>query len=207
VSNTVGLVPGVVGGVYGYHNELKGQRARLLRLGSASVAGGLTGGILLLVRPDAFRSIVPFLVIAAALLMGVQPLLTRKLRERLEENAAPRESKFLLPPLTYATGIYGGYFGAAQGVVLLAVMGLLVDDDLQRLNATKNVLAGLVNGVAAVLFIAFSSVAWDAAGLLALGWVVGGALGAVLARRIPSWVLRIVVVVGGVTVGLILLLT
>ncbi|MDQ1631883.1 MAG: uncharacterized protein QOJ32_1229 [Frankiaceae bacterium] len=207
VSNTVGLVPGVVGGVWGYRNELKGQRARLLRLGSASVAGGLTGGILLLVRPDAFRSIVPYLVIAAALLMGIQPLLTRKLRERLEEHADPRESKFLLPPLTYATGIYGGYFGAAQGVVLLAVMGMLVDDDLQRLNATKNVLAGLVNGVAAALFIVFSSVAWEAAGLLALGSIVGGALGAVLARRIPSWVLRIVVVVVGVTVGVILLLT
>jgi uncharacterized membrane protein YfcA len=207
VSNTVGLVPGVVGGVWGYRRELRGQRARLLRLGTASITGGLTGGLLLLWRPDAFRSIVPFLVIAAALLMGVQPLVTKKLRQRLEEHAAPRESKLLLPPLTYATGIYGGYFGAAQGVVLLAVMGLLVDDDLQRLNATKNVLAGLVNGVAAALFIVFSTVAWQAAGLVALGSVIGGAVGAVLARKIPAWLLRTIVVVGGVTVGIILLLT
>jgi uncharacterized membrane protein YfcA len=200
VSNTVGLVPGVVGGVWGYRKELRGQRARLLRLGSASVAGGLTGGILLLVRPDAFRSIVPFLVIAAALLMGVQPLLSRKLRERLEENAEPRESKLLLPPLTFATGIYGGYFGAAQGVVLLAVMGLLVDDDLQRLNATKNVLAGLVNGVAAIVFILVSAthVNWAAAGLIAVGSVLGGVIGAKVGRRLSPVALRAVIVVVGV---------
>ena len=207
VSNTVGLVPGVATGVYGYRAELRGQRARLIRLGSSSLLGGLTGGILLLARPDAFRAIVPYLVISAAVLMGVQPMLTRWLRRRLEEGAAPRESRLLLPPLTFAAGIYGGYFGAAQGVILLALMGLLVDDDLQRLNATKNVLAGLVNGVAAVLFISFSSVAWTAAGLLALGSTVGGALGAMVARRIPAALLRGVVVVGGVTVGVVLLLT
>lgn len=200
-------MPGAVGGVYGYRAELQGQRRRLLRLGTMSLLGGITGGILLLARPSAFRGIVPFLVIAAALLMGVQPWLTRRLRERQEVNAAPRESRYLLPPLVFLTGIYGGYFGAAQGVVLLAVMGLLVDDDLQRLNATKNVLAGLVNAVAAVLFILFSSVSWLAAVLVAVGSVVGGVLGAVLARRIPAWLLRAIVVVGGVTVGIILLVT
>ena len=110
-------------------------------------------------------------------------------------------------PVAFLTGIYGGYFGAAQGVILLAGMGLLIEDDLQRLNATKNVLAGLVNAVAAVLFILFSSVAWLAAGLIALGSIVGGVLGAVVARRIPSWLLRVVVVIGGVTVGIILLVT
>jgi uncharacterized membrane protein YfcA len=207
VSNTVGLVPGVAGGVWGYRAELRGQRLRLLRLGSASLLGGITGGILLLAKPSAFRGIVPFLVIAAALLMGVQPLLTRKLKERQGEGAGPRESRLLMWPVAYLTGIYGGYFGAAQGVILLAGMGLLIEDDLQRLNATKNVLAGLVNAVAAVLFILFSHVAWLAAGLVALGSVVGGVLGAVVARRIPSWLLRIVVVVGGVTVGIILLVT
>jgi uncharacterized membrane protein YfcA len=207
VSNTVGLVPGVASGVYGYRAELRGQRARLLRLGTSSLLGGLTGGVLLLARPSAFRAIVPVLVIAAALLMAVQPTLTRWLRARQEENAEPRESRFLLPPLTFLAGVYGGYFGAAQGVILLALMGLLVDDDLQRLNATKNVLAGLVNGIAAVLFILFSSVAWEAAGLVAVGSIAGGAFGAVVARRIPSWLLRGVVVTGGLTVGIVLLLT
>jgi uncharacterized membrane protein YfcA len=196
-----------VGGVYGYRAELRGQRIRLLRLGTCSLLGGLTGGILLLAKPSAFRGIVPFLVIAAALLMGVQPLLTRKLKERQEEGAEPRESRLLMMPVAYLTGIYGGYFGAAQGVILLAGMGLLIEDDLQRLNATKNVLAGLVNAVAAVLFILFSSVAWLAAGLVALGSIVGGVLGAVVARRIPSWLLRVVVVIGGVTVGIVLLVT
>ena len=134
------------------------------------------------------------------------PVVQRRARNRPATKAGYRLSPLLWVSV-FGTGIYGGYFGAAQGVVLLAVMGLLVDDDLQRLNATKNVLAGLVNGVAAALFIAFSSVAWEAAGLVALGSIMGGALGAVLARRIPSWLLRIVVVVGGVTVGVILLLT
>jgi uncharacterized membrane protein YfcA len=207
VSNTVGLVPGVASGVYGYRAELRGQRARLLRLGTASVLGGLTGGILLLARPSAFRAIVPWLVILAALLMGVQPLLTRRLRQRRHEHAEPREAKRLLPPLAYAAGIYGGYFGAAQGVIILALLGLLVDDDLQRLNASKNVMAGLVNAVAAVLFIIFSHVAWGAAVLIAIGSTAGGALGAVVARRIPDWLLRAVVVTGGVTVGIILLVT
>ena len=142
VSNTVGLVPGSAGGVYGYRAELRGQRGRLLRLGTASLLGGLTGGILLLSRPSAFRAIVPFLVIAAAILMGLQPLLTRWLRARRAENAAPRESRLLLPPLTFLTGIYGGYFGAAQGIILLALLRLCFADDLQRLNGVKNVLAG-----------------------------------------------------------------
>jgi uncharacterized membrane protein YfcA len=207
VSNTVGLVPGSAGGAWGYRRELRGQRNRVLRLATASVLGGLTGGILLLARPSAFRAVVPILVIAAALLMAVQPALTRRLRARQGEQTEPREAKRLLPPLVYVAGIYGGYFGAAQGVVLLAMLGLLVDDDLQRLNGTKNVLAGVVNAVAAILFIIFSSVAWGAALLIAVGSTAGGALGAVLARRIPAWLLRAVVVVGGLTVGIILLVT
>ncbi|HEY0559348.1 MAG TPA: sulfite exporter TauE/SafE family protein [Frankiaceae bacterium] len=225
VSNTVGLVPGSVSGAIGYRRELVGQRGRAVRLGACSLLGGLTGGLLLLGFPNAFRSIVPWLVIAAALLMAAQPRLSALLRARAERRTpaaavpagapaaagAPTapvtrpDSRIVLPVLVFATGVYGGYFGAAQGVVLLALLGILADDGLQRLNALKNVLAGVVNGVAAVLFILVSHVSWPAALLIGAGALVGGQVGAVVARRIPPAVLRAVISVGGVVVGVVLL--
>lgn len=205
VTNTVGLVPGSVSGAFGYRTELRGQRARLVRLGACSASGGLAGGLLLLARPQAFGAVVPALVIAAALLMAVQPRLSSYLRARQPEGAR-RHSAVLLPVLVLLTGVYGGYFGAAQGVVLLAVLGLLEDDTLQRLNAAKNVVAGLVNAVAAVLFILVSHIAWSAALLLAVGATAGGQVGARVGRRVPDRVLRAVVVVGGLVVGVVLAL-
>jgi uncharacterized membrane protein YfcA len=204
VTNTVGLVPGSLSGALGYRQELVGQRARLLRLGSASLLGGITGGLLLLARPDAFQAVVPWLVIGASLLMAAQPSVSGWLRRR-QGAAPPRPSRVLLPALIFLSGIYGGYFGAAQGIILLAVLGTLEQDRLQRLNATKNVLALLVNGVAAVLFVVVSPVAWSAAALLAVGAVVGGQLGARVGRRIPDGLLRVVVVVFGLAVGVLLL--
>jgi len=204
VSNTVGLFPGSVSGAVGYRRELAGQGGRLVRLGALGAAGGLAGGLLLLARPSAFRAVVPALVIGAALLMAAQPAVARAVRRRAAEDAPRRESRLLLGALVAVTGVYGGYFGAAQGVILLALLGLLVDDDLQRLNGAKNVIAALVNGVAAVLFALVSSVDWAAAGLLALGAVAGGQAGAAAARRIPAALLRAVVVTGGLTVGVVL---
>ena len=204
VSNTVGLTPGSASGVVGYRRELAGQRDRVLRLGGASLAGGLTGGLLLLSFPSTFSAVVPWLVIFAALLMAAQPRLSRRLRARRTRHDIAPSSGLPLLVGVFLTGVYGGYFGAAQGVILLALLGVLVDDDLQRLNALKNVLAAVVNGVAAVLFMSVSHVAWGAAGLLALGAVVGGQVGAAVARRVPAGVLRAVIVVGGVTVGVIL---
>ena len=204
VTNTVGLVPGSLSGVLGYRSELVGQRSRLLRLGSASLLGGITGGLLLLARPDAFQAIVPWLVIGASLLMAAQPSVSGWLRRR-QGDAPPRPSRVLLPALIFLAGVYGGYFGAAQGIILLAVLGTLEQDRLQRLNATKNVLALLVNAVAAVLFIAVSPVAWPAAVVLAVGAIVGGQVGARVGRRIPDALLRVVVVVFGLAVGVLLL--
>jgi len=206
VSNTVGLVPGAVSGAVGYRRELAGQRGRLLRLGVAAAVGGLSGGLLLLAAPDAFGAVVPFLVIGAALLMAVQPRLAGHLRARAGAPGARPESRLLLPLAVLLTGVYGGYFGAAQGVILLALMGLLLDDDLQRLNAGKNVLAAVVNGVAALLFIGASHVDWAVAGVLAVGSTAGGQLGAAVGRRVPAAVLRVVIVVGGIAVGTVLLL-
>lgn len=205
VTNTVGLVPGSLSGAIGYRAELAGQGRRLARLGVASVLGGLTGAVLLLTLPEAaFRAVVPALIGLACVLVVVQPRLSARLRERA--GGAPRlHGGWLLYAGVYLAGIYGGYFGAAQGVLLIAVMGLLLDEHLQRLNAAKNVLAGLVNAVAAVVFIIVSDIAWEAAALIALGSTVGGQVGASVGRRIPAAVLRgLVVVVGVVAIVAIL---
>ncbi len=202
VSNTVGLVPGSVSGAIGYRRELRGQGRRLLRLGAMSVLGGITGAVLLLAAPGTFRATVPFLILLACGLMAVQPRLAR----HGDDTGRPVLARWgLLPLLVYLTGIYGGYFGAAQGVLLLAFLSLGVNDQLQRLNATKNVLAAIVNGVAAVIFITVTHVDWLAAVLIALGAIAGAFAGAALGRRIPSRVLRYVVVVGGVAVAILLL--
>ncbi len=197
VTNTVGLVPGSLSGAIGYRAELAGQGRRLVRLGVASVLGGITGALLLLTLPeDAFRAIVPVLIGVALVMVVIQPRVAARLRAR--EGAPPRtHGGWQLYAGVYGAGIYGGYFGAAQGVLLIAVMGLLLDEHLQRINAAKNVLALLVNGVAASVFIAVTDIAWAAAGLIALGAVVGGQVGALIGRRIPQPVLRGVVVVVG----------
>jgi uncharacterized protein len=188
VSNTVGLVPGSVSGAIGYRRELADQRPRLLRLGVASVLGGATGALLLLKLPaSAFDAIVPVLIGIGCALVLAQPWISRHVRP--PEHAPPHGS-LIVWVLTYAVGIYGGYFGAAQGVLLIAILGIGLPETLQRINATKNVLAGLVNAVAAFVFIAVSDVAWKAAGLIAVGSLLGGVIGATVGRRLPSPALR-----------------
>jgi uncharacterized membrane protein YfcA len=197
VSNTLGLVPGSVSGAIGYRAELEGQRARVRTLGTASVLGGIVGAILLLSLPSAaFDAIVPALIVLALVLVVAQPRLSRMLAER-RDRVRPHGGPLLWTGV-FGTGIYGGYFGAAQGVILLAITGIAIPEDLQRLNALKNVLAGLVNGVAAVIFVLFASVAWLPAVLLAVGSAAGGQLGARIGRRLPPAALRGVIVVVGI---------
>ena len=197
VSNTVGLVPGSASGAVGYRAELRGQRPRLIRLGTASAAGAVLGATALLVLPpSAFRAVVPVLIALACVLVVMQPKISAALESR-GRTVRPHGGPALYLAVL-GTGVYGGYFGAAQGVLLIAVMGLLLDETLQRINAAKNVLAGLVNAVAAVVFIAVTDVAWEAAALIALGSVVGGQVGAYIGRRIEPTVLRWVVVAVGV---------
>ena len=160
VSNTVGLVPGSISGTLGYRRELAGQRNRILRFGAVAVAGSLTGAVLLLALPaTTFQRVVPFLILAACLLIAFQPRLSAEVERR--RPRAESHSR-LLDLGVYLTGAYGGYFGAAQGVILIALLAIFVADDLQRLNALKNMIATLVNAVAAVLFILFAPVAWPA---------------------------------------------
>ena len=198
VSNTIGLVPGSISGAIGYREELAGQRERIVRLGSASLLGGITGAILLLTLPSAaFEAIVPVLIVIALLLVVFQPRLARALAER-RSHTRPHGGPALWTGI-YGTGVYGGYFGAAQGIILLALMGIAMpDEDLQRINALKNVLAALVNGVAAVIFIFAADVAWLPAVLLAGGAAVGGQVGARIGKRLSPALLRGVIVVVGV---------
>ncbi|MBY9073450.1 sulfite exporter TauE/SafE family protein [Nocardioides sp. WL0053] len=200
VSNTIGLVPGSVSGAIGYRRELVGQRARLIRLASASLLGGIVGAVLLLALPEeAFSAIVPVLIGLGCLLVVLQPTISRRVALRREGRGTVHEHGPLwVWVLVFATGVYGGYFGAAQGVLLMAVMGIGIQETLQRLNAVKNVLAGLVNGVAAVIFMAVAEVDWVVAALIAVGSVVGGQVGATVGRRLPPLALRIVIVLVGV---------
>jgi uncharacterized protein len=194
VSNTVGLAPGSVSGAIGYRRELAGQRRNVLRLGGMSVLGGVTGAVLLLLLPaSAFKAIVPGFIALALALVLLQPQLDRWLSLRRIQLDG-RHRLFVLGAV-YATGVYGGYFGAAQGIMLLAVLGLAIPQDLQRTNALKNVLAGLVNGVAGVYFVIAAHVAWAPAGLIAGASVLGAQLGARYGRRLPTGILRALIIV------------
>jgi uncharacterized protein len=199
VSNNVGLVPGALSGIYGYRAELEGQRARLLRLGSASLLGGLVGAILLLVLPQsAFKAIVPALITIALVMVVGQPWLAKKLAARPNAEKANTRVGPILWTLVFLTGIYGGYFGAAQGILLLGLLGITFSDDLQRINAVKNVLACVVNAIAAVIFIAATHIDWAAAALIAAGSIIGGQVGARVGRRLPAWGLRAMIVCVGI---------
>ena len=211
VSNNIGLVPGSLSAVYGFRRELAGQRHRVRRLAAGSMAGAAVGATLLLTLPSSvFDAIVPVLVIGAALLMAGQPRLTRWVaaRRAARDHPAGGDGVGTAPiVLTFVAGIYGGYFGAAQGIILLTMLAVLVPDDLRRSNAVKNVLAGTVNAVAALVFVVFADVAWDAVGLVAIGAVFGGILGARVGRRIDPRLLRALVVALGLFVGIKLLVT
>ena len=202
VSNTIGLVPGSVSGVVGYRRELEGQWSRLLRLGVAATVGGLAGAVLLLNLDDeVFEAVVPVLIALGCVLVVLQPRISAWMRARRDEGPRHAHGSWLVVVGILLASVYGGYFGAAQGVIYMAVLGLGIDDTLQRLNATKNVLAAIVNGVAAVFFAFAADVDWWAAAVLAVGATVGGQLGAKVGRRLPDWALRgFIVVVGAAAI-------
>jgi uncharacterized membrane protein YfcA len=198
VSNTIGLVPGSVAGAIGYREELQGQGRRTARLATASVTGAIVGAVLLLSLPaSAFKAIVPVFIALALVLILLQPRLSAAVaagREQPRHHAGPVAMLGVL-----GAGVYGGYFGAAQGIMLLAILGVALDDSLQRINALKVVLAGLVNLVSGLIFVfAAPHVAWGAAVLIAAGSTLGGALGARQGRRLSPTALRCVVVVVGI---------
>jgi uncharacterized membrane protein YfcA len=205
VTNTLGLVPGSAAGAYGYREELRGQWRRTGRLACASFAGAAAGAVLLLSLPaTAFKTIVPAFIAVALVLVVAQPRLSAWLAAR--GSAPTARAGWLMMLGAFGTGVYGGYFGAAQGILLLAILGLGLPESLQRVNAVKNVLAGLTNLTAAALFVFIAHIAWDAAALIAAGAACGGVLGARVGRRLPPAVLRGVIVVVGVSAILQLVL-
>ncbi len=197
VSNTIGLVPGAVSGTIGYRRELRGQGTRLWWLGAAGLAGGLTGAVALLALPSAaFDAVVPALIVLALVAVVVQPRVAARVATRPRTSTDDRPRWWLVLGV-YLTGIYGGYFGAAQGVLLLALLGMAIAEDLQRLNGTKNLVAALVNGIAALLFVVVAEPDWRVVVLVAIGSTIGGQVGSRVGRRLSPTVLRVVIVVVG----------
>ncbi len=211
VSNGLGLVPGSLFGALGYRHELAGQGPRLRRFGVASVLGAVMGAVLLLVLPPgAFSAVVPVLIVLSLVLVVAQPWLARRLAARREKDTATateeRPDSWWLWLAILGTGIYGGYFGAAQGVLLLGLMGVVLSESLQRVNAVKNVLAMLANLTSGIVFVFVAHLSWIAVVLIAAGSAVGGALGARVGRKLSPIVLRgLIVVIGLAALGKLLL--
>jgi uncharacterized membrane protein YfcA len=215
VTNSVALTPGYFGGTLGYRRELGGQRRRILALGATSAIGAVAGAVLLLVSsPELFERIVPFLIFLACALLALQPRLARLVRARRpgdgdQEPGAPAGAGGHPGPLfatQFLTAMYGAYFGAGMGIMMLAILGIFLTDSLQRLNALKGLLSFLISVVAAVWFALFAEVGWVAVAVMAVASLLGGQLGVVLARRLNDQVLRWLVIAFGVAVGLRLLL-
>jgi uncharacterized membrane protein YfcA len=215
VSNNVGLVPGNASAAWGYRRELAGQRRRLMWLGIFSALGSVAGAAALLALPaGAFKLIVPVLILLSCALVILQPRLSARIAARRKRQAAAAApvaaggGTAAPAPVTrggpvlagglFGAGIYGGYFGAAQGVLVIGLLGTFLDEPMQRINGAKNVLVGIVNGVAAIVYIIFAHVSWVVVLLIAVGSTLGGLLGARVGRRLPPIALRIFIVIIGV---------
>ncbi len=210
ISNAIGLVAGSVSGTWGYRRELAGQWNQLRWQIPASFAGAIVGCWLLLHLPESvFEDVVPVLLVVALILVVAQPAIARWAGHRTQKDLAtpdvaiPTNRMAILVAATFAVGIYGGYFTAAQGILMIAVMGVIVPGDLQRMNAVKNVLTLVVNLVAAVTYtiVAFDRIHWLVAALIAAGSLCGGVVGARYGRRLSPRLLRATIVVVG-TIGL-----
>ncbi|MFE6661936.1 sulfite exporter TauE/SafE family protein [Streptomyces sp. NPDC057697] len=200
VSNGLGLIPGSVSGAIGYREELRGQGRRVLKFAAGALIGGLTGATLLMsLPPTAFETIVPVLVALALVLVILQPRISKAVQRRREHSGTHARTDG--GPLLFAglmlASVYGGYFTAAQGIIYLSLMGMLLDDTMQRLNAVKNVLAAVVNSVAALFFLFVADFDWTAVVLIAVGSALGGQIGARIGRRLSPTVLRALIVVVG----------
>ena len=201
VTNSVALLPGYLGGSLAYRRELAVQRERVRALAATSVLGAAAGAALLLVSPASlFEAIVPWLILGACLLLALQPR-AAAITQRSHRGRSPA----VLHGSLFVATLYGGYFGAGLGIVLLALLGVLLPDELQRLNALKGLLSLLVAVVSALAFALFGPIAWDAALIVGAACLLGGVAGVRIARRLSAPLLRGLVVVFGVAVAIALL--
>jgi hypothetical protein len=206
VTNTVALCPGYFGATMAQRKDLSGQRRRMWILLPVAALGGLIGGLLLLNTGErVFRQLVPFLILLASGLLAIQDPVRKWLLRRAEQRGSkpPHEGWAAIP--VGLAAIYGGYFGAGLSVIVLAALGLLLDDSITRLNALKQSVSLSVNVAAAVLFVLSGRVVWSAALVMAVGALIGGSLGGRLAGRIKPSLLRWIVVSIGLVIGLIYL--
>ncbi len=202
ITNTVALTPGYLGATWAQRQDIKGQERRLWLLVPASIVGGVLGGLLLLKTGEkVFRSLVPFLILAASLLLAVQDPVRNWVKKRQGEHAAASEAWAMLP--VGLASVYGGYFGAGLSVIVLAVLGLVLTDNLTRLNALKQAVAFSVNVAAAIFFLFSQQVVWSAAAVMAVGALLGGVIGGKLAGRIQPVTLRRIVVTIGIIVSIL----
>lgn len=196
MTNNVGVMPGAISGAYAFRAELRTQWPRVLRLSALSLAGGLGGALLLLALPSsAFNAIVPILIALSLVLVIIQPWLRKRAARR---GGVSRRHAIFHKSALFLTGVYGGYFGAAQGVLLMSVLGAMFDETIQRLNSIKIILALWANTAAAIVFILHGGIAWEAAGAIAVGSIIGGQLGGHIGRRLPEPVYRAVIVAVGI---------
>ncbi|MDQ1689898.1 MAG: uncharacterized protein QOD87_6 [Pseudonocardiales bacterium] len=205
VTNTVALWPGYVGGALGYRTELSSDRAPVSRLVAASLLGALLGSILLLTTPaSVFSALVPWLVLGATLLFAAQPWVSARVTAGLNSGSEMQAGRVVQLGVLVAS-VYGAYFGAGLGIMLLAVLGSLMSIDLQRLNGVKNALSLSINTLAMLFFVVFGPVRWLPVLIMAVMSLVGGFAGARLARRLPPRALRAAVVIFGIAVTTVLL--
>ncbi len=203
VTNTVGIWPGYLGGVAGFRQEIGDQRTTVRALAPAAAVGAIVGAVLLLTTsPADFQRAAPWLILLASALFAVQPLLRRLLAGLGHDHPTRR---VLLFGGTFVASVYGGYFGAAMGVMFMAILGLALPDTLSRTSGLRTILSVLVNGIAAVAFMIGASLAWAAVALLAVGSLIGGWIGARVARHLPAPVFRVVVIAIGLATALKLL--
>lgn len=208
-SNTVGLIPAGISGSFGYRRELR-EHPRITATVIVTCAIGAVGGaaLLLLLDPSVFEAVVPWLILFTCLLVGAQPAISRWLRRR-HDAANPPAPRTVMSPVTtfFATlvGVYGGYFGAGSGVMMVAVLALGLDIDLRVVNAVKTMSILVGNVVAGAIFVAVADLAWSAIGLLAIGSLVGGYVGARIGRRLPPTLFRVLVVIAGITAAVLML--
>ena len=206
VTNTVALWPGHAGGSYGYREELLRQRRRVISLLPASVGGALLGSFILLATPSsAFDALVPYLLIFACVVLAFQDQLGRFAQQHQLHRAEGEGVPPLLHIVVFTLAIYGAYFGAGLGIIMLAVLGILLPDDIQHSNALKVMLSLIINAVAVIYFALFGPVRWLAAAVMAAGAIIGGYLGVGVARRLGRTWLRIVVIAYGLIVAGVLL--